>query len=107
MSKFEVGDKAEVINGIDDKHRSYIGAIVTIETELTWSRFNPTGEWFDIYGVDLAPLLNKDNSGLSIDIAFRPCDLKPINDGEEASWEQVEKITAWRPKELVHVETNS
>ena len=107
MSKFEVGDKAEVINGIDDKHRTYIGTIVTIESNLVWSRFNPTGEWFDIYAINLAPLLGTDDSGLHTDIAFRPHDLKPIDGDEEASWEQVEKITAWRPKELVHVETSS
>ena len=107
MSKFKIGDRAKVIGGIDNNHRSYIGTIVTIESGLICSRFNPTGEWYDIYAVDIDKA-EMSSTGLYTDVAFRPCDLKPAgDDDEEASLDRLEEITAWRPKELVHVETSS
>ena len=103
MSKFEVGDRAEVIGRSEEwtpDWPDYIGQIVTILEPLQTLYNAKSGRRVSAYVVDI-----RADTPRAV-IAFEPHNLKSLDDGEEASWEQVEKITAWRPKELVHVETS-
>ena len=104
MNKFEVGDKAIVIGKPPEwtpPWPDYTGQIVTIIEPLQSAYNGVSGRLALVYVTDIPAI----EAGTMI--AFEPHDLKPIDGDEEASWEQVEEITDWRPKELVHVETNS
>ena len=101
MSKFEVGDKARIIGKPVEWQSggiNYMGQIVTILEPLTLCTHPISGRRAYVHRVDIKP----ENPWYWV--AFEEHHLEHIGD-EEASWEQVEKITAWRPKELVHATT--
>lgn len=105
IHRFEVGDRAKVIGVPPEWEPGMIdlrGEVVTITGQLEMMHNQVSGRPAMVYPTDAVPLFPK------VIIAFEPHDLKPIDDnGEKASWEQVKRITGWRPRETVHVETES
>lgn len=103
MPNFNVGDRAIVISNPPEWEAGMtdlIGEIVTITEPLQMMHNQVSGRPALVYPTDAVP-----NCPYTI-VAFEPCNLKPIDGDNDVSWEQVEKITGWKPREVVHVETS-
>jgi len=105
MAKFNVGDRALVIGKPPEWQPGMIdltGEIVTITEPLQKLCNSVSNRAAFVYPTD-APCIV-----IGSITCFEPHHLKPIDDdGEEISWEQVEEITGWKPRGVVHVETSS
>lgn len=90
--KFEVGDKAIIIENYDIQPRNFIGEIVTIVEPLQLLTNTASRKKALVYLVDLP---SNGHGGLA---GFEPHMLKPYYDGnEKTEWDE----SIFKPKELV------
>jgi len=101
MPYFDIGDKAIVIDGIDNKCRALLYEIVTITSPLlpgTHEHFPGSWEFYLVNDEKIA--YDAAGNGHS-HIAFRPQDLRPYYDGiEKGSWDDCEFKAPWLKVEV-------